>query len=163
MLNSTILLAGLVGGAVGALLGGLKFRSPLVGAVLGAGAGALGAVLLAPSPRTLLAVEAPEEFRRTVLKCEQPVLVDFYSDRCPPCRRLAPLIEDLSGEYAGRMRFVKVDVEAAPELAWAHHVRAVPTLIVFWEGRSVRRWVGGRSGRFLRTELQRVLKECRCP
>jgi len=73
------------------------------------------------------------------------VLVDFYAAWCPPCRVIAPLLERLAEEHAGRVVFLKVDVDAEEELAARFGVRTVPTLISFLDGREVERAVNPQS------------------
>jgi len=74
------------------------------------------------------------DFRREVLASGRPALVDYSADWCPPCQRLKPVLAELEGEYAGRVAFFTVDVDAAEELARAHGIRAVPTLRLFRDG-----------------------------
>lgn len=81
-----------------------------------------------------------EEFNTQVLGAEGPVLVDFYADWCPPCRQLAPILEDLSGTYAGRLAFIKIDVDKAPLLANQFKVRTIPAVFIFYKGKVVRKW-----------------------
>ena len=80
------------------------------------------------------------EFDYEVLESPTPVLVDFYSTHCPPCRALAPHLDRLAEEFAGCARIVKVNVD--PSLAVRFGVSAVPTLIWFEQGRPVERSLG---------------------
>lgn len=75
-----------------------------------------------------------KNFNEEVSGAEVPVLVDFYASWCMPCRMLAPVLESLSAELDGRVKFVKVDVGEEPELAERYHVQSVPTLMVFRDG-----------------------------
>lgn len=81
-------------------------------------------------------------FDREVLQSELPVLVDFYSNNCPPCRALAPYLDEMAREFAGCAKIVKVNVDVDPRLAVTYGVSAVPTLIWFEGGRAVDRTVG---------------------
>lgn len=83
-----------------------------------------------------------EEFRTGVLEADRPVLVDFFATWCAPCKVLSPRIEALSREYQGRSLFYKVDVDRSGDLARRYEITAVPTVLVFVEGREVRRWRG---------------------
>jgi thioredoxin 1 len=74
-------------------------------------------------------------FAAEVLAAEGPVLVDFYADWCAPCKALAPVLDALSGLYAGRAVFVKADIAQAPGLQAEFGVKALPTLIVFRDGK----------------------------
>jgi thioredoxin 1 len=82
-------------------------------------------------------------------------LVDFTAQWCPPCRALAPVLDQLAAESTD-LTVLKVDVDAAPELAAEHGVMSFPTLIFFVDGRPVHRLVGARGLGSLREELHRV-------
>lgn len=94
-------------------------------------------------------------FDREVLRSPLPVLVDFYSNHCPPCRALAPHLDELSREFAGCVRIVKVNVDADPELAARYRISAVPTLIWFQDGEPVNRTIGAHPAA-LRQQLKLV-------
>lgn len=81
-------------------------------------------------------------FEQHVLQADVPVLVDFYSTQCPPCRALAPHLEKLAEEFGDCVRIVKVNVDHDPQLAMRYVVTAVPTLIWFDAGREVDRSIG---------------------
>ncbi len=73
-------------------------------------------------------------FSEEVTGAGVPVLVDFYASWCMPCRMLAPVLESLSAELDGQVKFGKVDVGEEPELAERYHIQSVPTMIVFRGG-----------------------------
>ena len=77
-----------------------------------------------------------------VLQSSMPVIVDFYSTQCPPCRALAPHLDQLAEEFAGCVKIVKVNVDHDPSLAIQSHVSAVPTLVWFDEGQETHRTLG---------------------
>lgn len=81
-------------------------------------------------------------FATEVLQADRPVLVDFYATWCGPCRMLAPVIEQLAREFAGRVKFAKVDVDRAPALAARYQITGVPSLLLFQNGRVVDEVVG---------------------
>lgn len=87
-------------------------------------------------------ITSPDDFRTKVLRSARPVLVDFYADWCPPCRRLAPTIEKIHSNYAGRADVYKIDVNKAGALASKYGIRAIPTVIIFNDGEAVHRWTG---------------------
>jgi thioredoxin 1 len=83
------------------------------------------------------------DFEREVLRSEVPtVVVDFFADWCGPCRAVSPILESLSREYAGRAKFVKVDVDANERLASEYDVQSIPTVIIFRRGQVLDRVVG---------------------
>ena len=81
-------------------------------------------------------------FDREVLRSEVPVLVDFWGDGCAPCRQLAPAIDAVACEYAGKMKVGKLDVGTNGATAMRYHVRSVPTLLLFKGGHVVEQRVG---------------------
>jgi thioredoxin 1 len=92
-------------------------------------------------------------FDQEVLAAAEPVLVDFWAEWCPPCRMIGPVIDALATEYKGRVRVAKLDVDASPDLAARYGVQAIPTLLVFREGKVVEQRIGACP----RPELVRLL------
>jgi thioredoxin 1 len=90
-------------------------------------------------------ITSQADFDRLVLNATQPVLVDFYSDSCGPCRMLAPTIEKIARQYEGRAAIYKVDVAQLSELARHYDVQGIPTVVFFDKGKEVQRLVGLRS------------------
>ena len=89
------------------------------------------------------------EFEQEVLKADQTVLVDFWADWCGPCKMVAPFVEELAGEYNGKLKVIKVDVDANPRATAEYGVRSIPTLLVFKEGKVVEQIIGAVPKRHL--------------
>ena len=83
-----------------------------------------------------------DDFERTVLGSEAPVLVDFYADWCAPCKYVAPLIDELAQVHQGALLVVKIDTDRAPVLSQEWSIRSIPTVILFKDGAEVGRSVG---------------------
>ena len=81
-------------------------------------------------------------FQADVLDAETPVLVDFWAGWCAPCKAIAPVLEDLSNEYAGKVKIVKVDVTACEDTAVKYNIRNIPALLMFKNGEVVAQQVG---------------------
>ena len=74
------------------------------------------------------------DFTQQVLESDVPVLVDFWAPWCGPCRMIAPALDQLAGEYAGKAKVVKVDIDRNQATALKYHVRSIPMLLVFKNG-----------------------------
>lgn len=74
------------------------------------------------------------DFEATVLQSDVPVLVDFWAPWCGPCKMIAPALDELAGDYAGRAKVVKVDVDQNQATALKYHVRSIPMLLLFKDG-----------------------------
>lgn len=94
-------------------------------------------------------------FPDEVLLAEVPVVVDYWADWCAPCKQIAPILEELSDDYEGRVKFVKVDTTEHPDLAQEQMVMSLPTLQFFTEGRVAKQFSGARS----KKDLQKVIEE----
>src|SRR5438270_10094216 len=81
-------------------------------------------------------------FDSEVLKSSQPVLIDFWATWCAPCRAIAPVVEQLAKDYAGKLKVAKVDIDQNPKVPTQYDVRSIPTLLVFKGGKVVGQIVG---------------------
>lgn len=98
-----------------------------------------------------------KSFKEVVLEAKMPVLVDFWAPWCAPCRAIAPAVEELAGEYAGRVDFAKVNVDENTKLATEFGVRSIPTLLIFKDGKPLTQMVGLRSKAELKKQLDAIL------
>lgn len=96
-------------------------------------------------------------FDAQVLKSKVPVVVDFFADWCGPCRALSPIVEQLAKDFAGKVTIGKVDVDAAAELPGRYGIAAVPTLILFKDGRVVEKITGLLPKADLRKKIEAML------
>ncbi len=85
------------------------------------------------------------DFSDIVLKSEQPVLLDFWAETCPPCKAIAPILDELSDEFAGKAIIAKMNVHDNPQVPAQFGIRAVPTLMIFKNGEVVDTLIGGQS------------------
>ena len=83
-----------------------------------------------------------DNFEVEVLNSKQPVVVDFWATWCGPCRKLGPVIEEISDSYVGKVQFAKVNVENSIETAKKYSISGIPCLLVFKNGEAVERMTG---------------------
>jgi thioredoxin 1 len=81
-------------------------------------------------------------FLSEVLESSVPVLVDFWAEWCPPCKMVSPILDQLAGEYAGKVKIAKVNVDEEQNLASKHGVVSIPTMVIYNKGSIVRQSVG---------------------
>jgi thioredoxin 1 len=101
---------------------------------------------------------ASQEELDNAIRAESPCLIDFYSERCPPCRRLIPVIDRLAAAYEERAAVYKINVGRSPQLARAFQIRSIPTVLLFKNGKEVKRIAGLQSPEFYRNALDRLIE-----
>ena len=98
---------------------------------------------------------AEESFQSDVLDSNVPVLVDFWAEWCGPCRMIAPVLDQISEEYDGRLQIMKLNVDEAQQTAFQYNVRSIPTLLLFKNGQVEMQVVGAQS----RQQICKMLDE----
>ena len=98
------------------------------------------------------------EFEKEVLKSQSPAVVDFYADWCGPCRMVSPIIEKLSSEYQGKVKFVKVNTDDNPDIAMKYGIMSIPTIMVFKNGQVASTVIGAGPATMYKQKIDAVLK-----
>ena len=95
-----------------------------------------------------------ENFETEVIKSDKPVLVDFWATWCGPCRMIAPIIEELAGEYEGKVVIGKMDVDSNQMAPQKYGIRSIPTILIFKGGEMVDTIIGAVSKHYIAERLE---------
>lgn len=98
-------------------------------------------------------------FEQEVLESNVPVLIDFWAAWCGPCRLINPIVEALATEYSGRVKIAKLHIDDHPEIATQYQISAVPTLLIFNQGKVVDGVVGVATQKVLAAKLDALLEQ----
>jgi thioredoxin 1 len=169
MIMTKLMISVLIGGGLGALLGYFgkcssgacpltanPWRGAIYGALLG---GLFYYVSGGSSPASMnkstanIKLIKEGEFDAEVVQSSLPVVVDFYTTWCGPCKLLAPMLDELAGPLANQVKFVKINVDEAPALSQRFDIQAIPTLIFFKNGKVADKLIGLPSKDTLKTHL----------
>ena len=168
-----VLLGAAIGAMVGWLVGAMGqgrgmacpflCNPPLTAGLFAVAGGLIGLSIGSRAPSrialdNLLDIEAVELFKQVVLGAPKPALAQFYAHWCPGCKRTAREVDSVAAEYAGRVVFVKVDIDKAGDLAREQRIEGVPTVLLFARGKEVRRIVGATWSSELKRELDALLQ-----
>jgi len=102
-----------------------------------------------------LLIVTDDSFQKEVLQADMPTIVDFWATWCGPCRMIGPIFEELSKDYAGKVKFAKINVDENPKTPTTYGVRGIPTLMMFKGGQMVDQVVGAVP----KSHLENVIKK----
>tara|TARA_B100000700_G_C14332806_1_gene529003 strand:- start:69 stop:380 length:312 start_codon:yes stop_codon:yes gene_type:complete len=94
-----------------------------------------------------------QDFTKLRAESPLPIMVDFYADWCGPCQMLTPIIEELAGEYEGKVHIIKVDIDESQEIAQEYAITSIPTILFIRQGEVVDKLAGFQSKDALKEKL----------
>jgi thioredoxin 1 len=98
-----------------------------------------------------------DNFKEEILDSNEPVLVDFWAEWCMPCKMMSPVIDELSEEYKGKVKFAKVNVDDNPGLATDLQILSIPALILFKKGKELTRITGINPKKHIKDEIEKCI------
>ena len=98
-----------------------------------------------------------KNFESEVLGSDLPVFVDFYANWCGPCKMMGPIVDELEGNFEGKVKFAKCDIDANMEIAGKYNIMSIPTMMVFKGGQPVMTQVGAASKADLQAKIEGAL------
>ena len=104
----------------------------------------------------MTAIVTDQNFDEEVIKSSIPVMIDFFAEWCGPCKSLAPVVDELAGDYEGKVKIVKLNVDESPETAQKFGVMSIPTLVFVKDGAEVDRLTGALPKEALAEKLDAV-------
>ncbi|MFC1925633.1 thioredoxin [Chloroflexota bacterium] len=108
--------------------------------------------------RGIMVIEVSDQnFEQEVLKSDLPVVVDFWAPWCGPCQRIGPVVDKLSEEFKGKLKFCKLNVDENPEAARNYQVMSIPLLLFFKEGKPMDQSLGAVSDSVIRSKAEALL------
>jgi len=97
-----------------------------------------------------------DSFKKEVIDCELPVLVDCWAPWCQPCLIVAPIVEELADEYQGKVKFCKLNVDENSDIAARYGIMSIPTLLIFKEGKVVDQIIGAVPKEMIKEKLDKI-------
>ncbi len=107
--------------------------------------------------KTVIHLEG-KDFEKEVLQAELPTIVDFYADWCAPCRMVSPILESMSKEYNGKVKFVKVNTDDNQDLAMKYDIMSIPTVMIFKNGEEKSKIIGAAPAATYKQKIEAALR-----